>query len=129
MIFLDTSAIYALASRKDPNHSPAVERLSSILSSGEPLLTHNYVLIESFALLQNRLGTGPARAFEKDSERFEIEWVTREIHIEGARRWSELSSGVSFVDCVSFVVMERLRIDTAFAFDRDFIDAGFELYE
>jgi len=32
-----------------------------------------------------------------------------------------------FVDHVSFVVMEQLQIDTAFAFDSDFAAAGFNV--
>ena len=36
----------------------------------------------------------------------------------GARR-------VSLVDCVSFATTRELRLDTAFAFDRDFTDQGF----
>ena len=31
----------------------------------------------------------------------------------------------SLVDCVSFVVMQKYGIFTAYAFDRDFIQAGF----
>ena len=31
----------------------------------------------------------------------------------------------SLVDCVSFVVMQKYDIYTAYAFDRDFIQAGF----
>ena len=35
--------------------------------------------------------------------------------------------GASLVDCVSFEVMRRRGITRAFAFDRHFADAGFEL--
>ena len=52
MIFLDTSAIYALADGGDPNH--AVERLQEILSFGEELLTHNYVDHISFLVMRRR---------------------------------------------------------------------------
>jgi len=31
----------------------------------------------------------------------------------------------SLTDCISFVVMEKLKIETAFAFDRHFVQAGF----
>lgn len=33
---------------------------------------------------------------------------------------------LSLVDCVSFEVMRRLAISTAFAFDRDFARVGFQ---
>lgn len=56
MIFLDTSAIYAWANAADPNHRAAVRHLQAVLDAGEDLLTHNYVLVESLALLQARLG-------------------------------------------------------------------------
>ncbi len=34
---------------------------------------------------------------------------------------------ISLTDCVSFELMERLRLDTAFAFDADFRDCGFRM--
>ncbi len=34
---------------------------------------------------------------------------------------------VSFTDCVSFVLMEKYRIPTAFSFDRHFTIAGFDV--
>lgn len=54
MIFIDTSAVYALADAGDPNHDAAVARFHQALGDGEPILTHNYVLIESAALLAER---------------------------------------------------------------------------
>lgn len=35
--------------------------------------------------------------------------------------------GMSFTDCVSFVLMEEMDIKTAFSFDRHFLIAGFEV--
>ena len=34
---------------------------------------------------------------------------------------------VSFTDCISFAIMKRDRISTAFTFDRHFLDAGFKV--
>ncbi len=80
MIFLDTSAIYAWADAADPNHAVAVRSLQAILESGEDLLTHNYVLVESVALLQARLGLLAANKLGRDAANFAVEWVDAELH-------------------------------------------------
>lgn len=129
MIFIDTSAIYALAATSDPNHVKAQRLFEITLRSGDPLLSHNYVLIESFALLQRRLGLRTANAFARESERFTIEWIDAETHASAIARWVTGKPNVSFVDHVSFGVMERLRIRQAFAFDDDFRAAGFVLIQ
>jgi len=128
VIFLDTSAIFALASRSDPNHAAARRKFSAIITSELPIVTHNYVLVESLALLQHRLGLATAARFERESQMFDIEWITPDIHAEAARRWSLGTRKVSFVDEVSFLIMQLRGMRTAFAFDDDFEDAGFELY-
>jgi len=128
VIFFDTSAVYALADRADPNYATARERFSRILRSGDRLLTHNYVLAESFALLQHRLGLSSAVAFARSARAFEIEWIAEETHAVAVLRWSGGKRTLSFVDHMSFVVMERRGIEEAFAFDPDFETAGFRLY-
>ena len=127
MIFIDTSAIYALASRADVNHAAAKQKFTAIVASGTPLVTHNYVLVEAISLLQHRLGLASAARFESESRWFDIEWVTPETHAEAARRWSLGTRTVSFVDQVSFLIMQLRHMTTAFCFDPDFEDAGFEL--
>ena len=128
MIFLDTSAIYAWADAADANHATAVRRLQAIFDAGEDLLTHNYVLVESIALLQARLGLAAATKLAKDSTAFVIEWVDDELHAAGVRELEKSKKRhVSLVDHISFLVMRRRRIATAFAFDPDFASAGFGL--
>lgn len=130
MIFLDTSAIYAWADAADPNHHAAVRCLQAILESGEELLTHNYVLVESIALLQARLGIIAATKLAKDSTAFVIEWVDDDLHASGIRELERSKKRhVSLVDHISFLVMRRRHVATAFAFDPDFISAGFRLFE
>lgn len=130
MIFLDTSAIYAWADEADPNHRAAVRRLQAILDAGEALLTHNYVLVEAIALLQARLGLAAAAALGRDAAAFLIDWVDEELHDEGMRELARSRRRrLSFVDHVSFLVMRRHRVTTAFAFDPAFVAAGFELVD
>jgi predicted nucleic acid-binding protein len=99
------------------------------LQSGERLLTHNYVLVESLALLQHRLGTGAAVKLAESASGFEIIWVDRRLHEDAARRLARAGKRrVSFVDQVSFLVMKSRDIEKALAFDPDFSAQGFSLF-
>lgn len=129
MIFLDTSAIYALADKADPNHATAYKKFDLASKSGEIFLLHNYILIESAALLQARLGFQSAILFLKDAKSFEVEWVDLELHEEAVKELERIGKrGISLVDCTSFFVMRRRGIEKVFAFDPDFQDQGFINY-
>ena len=129
MIFIDTSAIYALADKADPNHITAYNKFEDILKSGEVPLLHNYILLESAALLQARLGLPSAILFLKDARSFEVEWVDLDLHKEAEKELERIGKrGISLVDCTSFIVMRRRRVQRAFAFDPDFKDQGFLIY-
>jgi predicted nucleic acid-binding protein len=129
VILLDTSAIYALADVRDLNHHRARELFRRALESGEVFLTHNYVLAESAALLQRRLGLGQALQFLKEAESFQVHWISPSDHrlaatILGQRDRRQLS----LVDCASFMVMTFHGINAALAFDPDFEREGFIAY-
>lgn len=65
------------------------------------------MLIESFALLQHRLALSSAVALQESSRAFDVVWIDEEIHREAASRWALARRSLSFVDHVSFVLMER----------------------
>ena len=127
MIFLDTSAVLALADTRDSHHEEAVATLERLVSEGQALLTHNYVLVESSALLQNRLGLESSLAFLSDAERFTVHWVSPSDHDAAVEMLTDRHRrGLSLVDCMSFVVMRQYSVNTALAFDADFDAEGFE---
>ena len=124
--FVDTSAWYALLDSADPHHDAAAERWRALLSA-EPVLTHNYVLIETTALIQRRLGIAAVETFVNElSAPAAVVWIDRELHeraviaLLAARR-----RHVSLVDWTSFEVMRQRTITSAFAFDDDFQTQGF----
>ncbi len=80
MIFLDTSAIYALADRADPNHEKAKALFMKALEQGFSFLIHSYIIVESTALIQHRLGISVAEKFLRESEAFRIHWVSPQDH-------------------------------------------------
>lgn len=128
MIFVDTSAIYALADRADLNHAPATTALRALLESKETLLTHNYILVEAMALLQHRLGAQAALAFARDATAFDVIWIDEPTHRMAVHQFGHPGRKISLVDQVSFLVMRTHHVDTAFAFDQDFVRAGFRIY-
>ena len=129
MIFLDTSAIYALADRGDPNHGEALAMFRRLLEDGEVVLVHNYILVEAAALLQRRLGLGSALQFLQDAQDFQVHWISSRDHEEATRLLEERGKrGLSLVDCASFAIMRHYQVTQALAFDADFEQEGFIPY-
>lgn len=129
MIFLDTSAIYALADEADAQHERAIRLFQSARQSSRPIVTHSYVLVESAALLHRRLGKKVALDFLEQAGRFRIHWVSADLHHEGVAYLSEHDgSKLSLVDAVSFLVMKQAGVTEYLGFDRHFTDAGFNQF-
>ena len=128
-IFIDTSAFYALLDRDDTHHPRAKRAWTELLTAVHTLVTSNYILVETSALLQNRLGIGAIRAFHDDIlPLINIEFVASGTHRSGvAALLSASRRDLSLVDCVSFEVMRTSGINTVFAFDKHFKEQGFTL--
>ena len=130
MILLDTSAIYALADLGDPNHREALVAFRRLLEDGEDILLHSYVLVGAAALLQRRLGLDSALKFLQESQGFQVHWVSSGDHEEAVGLLEERGKrGLSLVDCASFAIMRHYQVSQALAFDTDFEQEGFVLYQ
>lgn len=129
IVFLDTSAFYAVLDGDDANHKQAQAEWANLIGTENTLVTTNYIVEETFALAQNRLGLEAARAFQEDVlPLINLEWVTADIHRAGVAVVLAASRrGLSLVDCVSFEIMRASGIKVAFAFDRHFADQGFSV--
>jgi predicted nucleic acid-binding protein len=125
-VFVDTSALYAALDADDRHHTSARAAFAE-LSTDDLLLTHNYVVVETVALVQRRLGPEAVRAFLVDLlPAIDLLWISQGIHHEAcARLLAEGGRRLSLVDCVSFTVMRQLGVEVAFAYDRHFGDGGF----
>ena len=127
IIFVDTSALYALLDRDDANHSKAKMAWSNTLHPENVIVTTNYILVESFALIQHLLGVEAVRGFQEDVlPVIGVEWIIESVHRAGVSALLAASRRkLSLVDCVSFEIMRTLGIKRVFAFDPHFTEQGF----
>ena len=128
-VFVDTSAFFAILDADDAMHATAAAYIATALESRTRLITSNYVVVETSALTRSRLGAAAFRSFTEDLLPVaQIEWITPEQHAAATSAALLVgSAGPSLVDCTSFEVMRTLGIRTAFAHDRHFAAAGFEV--
>ena len=126
-LFVDTSAFYALLDADDAHHGQSASAWREIMASDQRLLTTNYVLVETFALVRGRLGLEAARDFQQDIVPvLDVEFITPEMHRLGiAALLAASRRDLSLVDCVSFEVMRELGMKSAFTFDGHFREYGF----
>ena len=126
MIFVDSSFWIGQVIERDRRHA-AADALSRI-HAASPLATSTLVLGETWTFLR-------ARTWHS----FAVAWLdtltTRKVAVhridaaleDEAWAWLRLHNErpYSFVDATSFVLMRKLRITDALAFDGDFAAAGF----
>jgi predicted nucleic acid-binding protein len=127
-VFVDTSAFFALLDADDAGHRRVKDAWAKLLQSDSFLVTSNYILLETFALIQNRLGIEAVRVFQEDIvPLLNIHWIDAPVHAAAtsallATRRKQLS----LVDCSSFEIMRRGGVRKAFTLDRHFKEYGFE---
>ncbi|MDQ7031433.1 MAG: PIN domain-containing protein [Desulfonauticus sp.] len=101
--------------------------MEKLIFSRTSLFCSNYILVETLALVQRRLGMNAVKIFKDDVlSIIEIIWINENIHNEGMNLFiSENKRKLSFVDCISFVTMKHYGINIAFTFDSHFFKEGF----
>ncbi|HDM08987.1 MAG: PIN domain-containing protein [Deltaproteobacteria bacterium] len=129
IVFVDTSAWYALQIVDDSNHEMAKGILENLLPSCDNFLTSNHVVGETYTLLRTSKWFKEAKLFLdilRQSPRIIEYFASQEIHRQAMKilyQYKELA--FSFVDAISFSIMKKEGIKEAFAFDKHFAIAGF----
>ncbi len=128
-VFVDTSALLALVVGSDQAHGKAREGFARLRAERASLVTSSYVLVETYALLQARIGIGAVRIFrEAFAPLLDVLWEDEATH---ERALDDLllrdARKLSLVDASSFELMRANRVDRAFAFDAHFREEGYTL--
>jgi len=129
-LLFDTSFIIALEVADDENHETALRNWQNLLESLPSLTTTSYIFdeIASFFNSHNQ----HAKAVEigsrlMNSPSIQFIHVDEELFNEAWKYFKQQKDkSYSLTNCISFVIMKRLKIDTALTFDRYFVQAGFK---
>jgi len=128
-IFVDTSFFKAIADPKDDFHEDALNIFDRLTEEKTTLITSNFILDETYTLIRKRCGIEKVRQFTLALEEFEIGLeIIRVKPIDEQKAWDWFWkdwSGLSFTDCVSFALMQRLGLTRVATFDTHFSKAGF----
>lgn len=127
-IFIDTGFIIALINERDQYHQQAVEL--SVQFEGHPFLTTDAVLLEVGNALVRNYKRQAIEIIEQflDADEIEVVSLTPQLFNQAVRfykRYQHKEWGL--VDCVSFTVMREAGVMQALAFDKHFVQAGFQL--
>jgi uncharacterized protein len=128
-VFLDTSYLLALELANDQNHPAAVRHWQQVSKALPRLVTTSYVFDEVVTFFNCRghyakavevgnilLRSPSIQMVHVDENLFHNGWLYLVQHQD---------KDYSLTDCISFVVMRRFGISTAYTFDQHFAQARF----
>lgn len=125
MIFVDTSAWFASAVASDINHVAAIRWLRQ---NKQPLLTTDHVVDEILTLLKVRGQLAVALSLGQNLFDGNLSHIHHVTEIELRAAWQTFRQFAdkewSFTDCTSKVIMNKLGLARAFAFDQHFRQFG-----
>jgi len=128
-VFVDTSAMLAVLDADDRSHPAVAQAWKDLVNEGRDLVTSSYVLVETFALVQSRLGVEAVRALDQDLlPVVAVIWLDPEVHRAAVA--ALLTAGrrqLSLVDCASFETMRRYGLTMALTIDSHFAEQGFQV--
>jgi uncharacterized protein len=133
LVFVDTSAYFAVANRRDVSHDVARIILGELLARRQKLITTNYILAELHALLLARIDRSVAIRVLHELDTSQITTIVR-VSAEDEQRARAIivqyeDKNFSLTDATCFAVMERLGITQAFSFDHNFAQYGWTLIQ
>ena len=115
---VDSSAMVALADRRDAQHQGAVAAYNQLVEQGYKLFTTNYLIAETVDLLRSGLGPTLAQQWLRDHR---LPVYHADEQDERRARTLVISSrnprGLSMTDAISAVVMDRLGVRDVIAVD------------
>ena len=129
LIFADSSGWLGLVNTTDSFHEKATRIYDSKYAEGCNFITHQGILLEvgnSLSGLRFRQSAVGLKNKLEKSHRVEVRQLDDELYEAGWQLYAERTDkNWGIVECISFVLMERLNISEALTADKHFEQAGF----
>lgn len=130
-VLVDASACFALGDTGDAGNAIAQLIANRLMAERWRPFTTNFVIAETHAIVLTRQHRLAAARFLQEIDATPDTTIVRVSAVD-ERRAREIihqysDKDFSLTDAISFAVMERLRIDHAFTFDRHFAQYGFAM--
>ena len=126
-LLADTSALLALVLADDRHHEAAARFARS--NPRSRFVMTDLILSETVTRIRARADAARAVAFADDvlrSRRFELVFVDMDLLRGALAQMTRFADKrLSLADCASFQTIDRLGLEGAFTFDRDFRDCGY----
>jgi predicted nucleic acid-binding protein len=122
VVFVDASALIALADRDDASHQAAVDAYREMIGSGLRLFTTDLALVAAHEIILAALGPGIARTWLAQCAIF-VQSITLSDLEEGRRAIEEgtCPPRATLAEAVHLAVLDRLGVTDVFAVDRAFL--------
>lgn len=130
IIFLDASFFIAVANVEDDYHRLAGDVFDELYASGRKFITTDYVICEVFTWMRckQKMPVKDVIRFGANIRvsRMDLFGITDEIFYDALDSLIKYDDqDFSFTDCVSFTVMNDLKIRDVLTTDKHFVIAGF----
>ena len=129
-IFIDSDAVIALASVNDSNHSSALKLQKFIDKSKCNITTSDFVVGEIVTVLSQKFGVDFATKIGQQMMNGGISLIcvsNNQMKLAMKKFSKQTSKNSRFTDMINMVLMDELKIDTIFSFDKHYPKNGYKL--
>jgi uncharacterized protein len=129
ILFIDTGFLLALEISDDQHHLAATQCWRTLSKTSTRFVTTSFVFAETVTSFNSKryhhkavevgnrlLNSSSVQLIQVEQELFREAWLFFQKHSDKT---------YSLTDCVSFMVMKRLKIQTALTFDHHFVQAKY----
>ncbi|MCK5561346.1 MAG: PIN domain-containing protein [Thermoplasmata archaeon] len=131
LIYFDTSALIAFSDKRDRNHDSAKNYFQTEIKRGSRFVLGRHIIIKYIDGVTKRVSKRKAieqLGYILSSKLYFIEKYNEDDWANALQYFKKYNDKpIDLTDCISFTIMDRLGLKTAFTFDKDFKTHGFKI--